>query len=104
MLEFCPVCKKLLELGLWKGKSVGRCSCGFIRTSGMTVESEDKIAEKSSVVGLGVSESKLSEGVNFNCKKCGFDKAEAQTLGEILGNEKSVTLFTCLKCGNVERN
>ena len=105
MLEFCPMCKGILVPGEWKGKQVGKCACGFIRTSGITVEGEEKIEENN--VGSGVSETNLSEtvvGVNFSCRKCGFDKAEAKTLGEILGNEKSVTLFTCLKCGNAERN
>ncbi len=104
MLEFCPMCKGILVPGEWKGKIVGRCSCGFIRTAGISALGEEKIIDKS--VGGGVSDTNLSEnviGVNFLCKKCGFDKAEAKTLGEILGNEKSVTLFTCLKCGNAER-
>ncbi len=103
MLEFCPMCKNILVLGEWKGKPVGKCSCGFIRTSGIIVEGEEKVENKDAKKGAGVSENNLGEGFNFFCKKCGFDKSEARELGEILGNEKSVTLFTCLKCGNVER-
>jgi DNA-directed RNA polymerase subunit M/transcription elongation factor TFIIS len=101
MLEFCPVCKKLLEIGEWKGKQVGKCSCGFIRTSGINILGEDK--SSSEKVGLGISNSESSSGFNFLCSKCGHDKAEVKILGEILGNEKSVTLFTCLKCGKAER-
>ncbi|MEK6885862.1 MAG: hypothetical protein AABX17_02760, partial [Nanoarchaeota archaeon] len=100
MLDFCPMCKGILVPGEWKGKPVGRCSCGFIRTSGIVVECEDKNENKEEIRGSGISQDKIIEGVDFSCKKCGFDRAEAQSLGEILGNEKSVTLFTCLKCGN----
>ena len=101
MLEFCPVCKKLLEFGEWKGKRVGKCSCGFIRTAGILLEKEEQLKDKRA--GFGISENNVCVGFNFSCKKCGFDKADVKELGEILGNEKSVTLFTCLKCGNAER-
>jgi len=107
MLEFCPVCKKILELGVWKGKPVGRCSCGFIRTSGINISGEEKIENKQ--VGFGVagdsntSNYKNPEGYAYSCGNCGFDKADVKDLGEMLGNEKSVTLFTCLKCGAVDR-
>ena len=104
MLEFCPVCRKILELGEWKGKPVGKCSCGFIRTSGIKIAGEEKIETKQ--IGFGVSDSsdfKNPEGYTYSCGNCGFDKASVQELGESLGNEKSVTLFTCLKCGAVDR-
>lgn len=101
MLDFCPMCKKILVLGEWKGRKVGKCSCGFIRTSGINLEGEDK--EELDKRGSGIIENNNREGFSFLCSKCGHDKAEVRELGEILGNEKSVTLFTCLKCGDVER-
>ena len=101
MLEFCPLCKKILVIEPWKGRQIGKCSCGFMRTAGISIEKEEKFMENQ--IGLGISENNKIEGFNFSCKKCGFDKADIKDFGEILGNEKSVTLFTCLKCGNVER-
>ncbi len=101
MLEFCPLCKKILELAEWKGKQIGKCSCGFMRTSGINIQREESISETK--IGFGISEINKGEGFNFSCKKCGHNLSDAKDLGEILGNEKSVTLFTCLKCGNVER-
>lgn len=95
------MCKKILELGEWRGKPAGRCSCGFIRTSGISIQREENIADNK--VGNGFVESGQVIGFNFSCGKCGFDRADVRELGEILGNEKSVTLFTCLKCGSVER-
>jgi DNA-directed RNA polymerase subunit M/transcription elongation factor TFIIS len=100
-MEFCPMCKNILVPGEWRGKNVGKCSCGFIRTSGFVIEHESKNIENA--LGAGVIEKSSGAGFDFICKKCGFDKAEAKELGEILGNEKSVTLFTCLSCGSVER-
>lgn len=101
MLEFCPSCKRLLQFGEWKGMRVGKCECGFIRTGGINIQSEEK--SNLQEVGSGVLESSSGEGFNFSCKKCGHDKADVRDLGESSSNEKSVTLFTCLKCGSVER-
>jgi len=101
MLEFCPSCKRLLQFGEWKGKQVGKCECGFIRTVGINIQSEEK--SNLQEIGSGVLENNFKDGFNFSCKKCGHDKADVRDMGEILGNEKSVTLFTCLKCGSVER-
>ena len=94
--------KKILEIAEWKGKQIGKCSCGFMRTAGISIQREEQAISKSKI-GLGISENNIGEGFNFTCNKCGHGKADAKDLGEILGNEKSVTLFTCLKCGNVER-
>ena len=101
MLEFCPMCKRILQLGEWKGKPAGRCDCGFIRTLGIDVASEEGNNKKE--IGFGISQNMNEEGFSFLCSKCGHDRAKGIALGEILGNEKSVTMFTCLKCGNVER-
>ena len=95
------MCKNILVPRVWKDKPAGRCSCGFIRTLGISIESESFGEIKA--IGGGVIGNNTSEGFDFLCKKCGHNLASARDLGEILGNEKSVTLFTCLKCGNVER-
>lgn len=100
-MDFCPMCKTLLVPGLWKGKNVGKCSCGFIRTGGISLEGEEK--SSNILTGSGIASEDVNTGWDFLCGKCGHNKADAKELGEILGNEKSVTLFTCLNCGNVER-
>jgi DNA-directed RNA polymerase subunit M/transcription elongation factor TFIIS len=100
-MDFCPMCKKLLVPGTWRGKKAGRCPCGFVRTSGLNLEHES--INNSEIMPAGISPEIKKEGVDFVCKKCGHNKADTKDLGEILGNEKSVTLFTCLNCGSVER-
>ncbi len=100
-MDFCPMCRKILVLGEWKNKRVAKCSCGFIRTAGIDISGEEKM--NNSEIKIGLASEEVSGGYEFLCKKCGYNRAEAKELGEILGNEKSVTLFTCLKCGNVER-
>jgi len=95
------MCKRLLVLGEWRGKQVAKCECGFIRTSGLSAFGEEE--NKVSQIKVGVVSEDNEDGVSFVCEKCGGDKASVKDLGEILGNEKSVTLFTCLSCGNVKR-
>jgi len=101
MLEFCPVCKKILEIGGWRGKQVGKCSCGFIRTSGLNIQGEERIG--SSNLTIGLAEESFANEFNFNCPFCGFEKCKVLEAGEILNNEKSVTFFKCLSCGKSSR-
>jgi len=41
-LEFCPVCKRILQIKEVNGKHIGVCSCGFKRMSGINVSSSEK--------------------------------------------------------------
>ena len=40
-LEFCPVCRKILQIKEFNGKYIGVCSCGFKRMSGIDVSFVD---------------------------------------------------------------
>ncbi|MDP2925496.1 MAG: hypothetical protein Q8N99_03935 [Nanoarchaeota archaeon] len=103
VLEFCPVCKSLLKLKEENGKTIGYCSCGFKRTSGIDLSSVDK--EKKSTIRAGgvISNQDNIEGFDHICKKCSHDKAEVMDLGENSTNESNIYLYRCLKCGNIER-
>lgn len=54
VLQFCPVCRNLLQLKEENGKVMGFCSCGFKRMSGVEISliEKNKINEK----GQGVIE------------------------------------------------
>jgi DNA-directed RNA polymerase subunit M/transcription elongation factor TFIIS len=96
-MDFCPVCKRLLILKEERGAMIGSCSCGFKRTCGINISSEENNDLKSSLIGEGVvSEFNDSRDGFFRiCSKCGFDKASAF---QITSNESEVTIFKCLKC------
>lgn len=102
MLEFCPMCKGLLQMKEEAGRNIGFCACGFKRTGGISISGEDSNFERKINLGEGVisEDEVLKEGFYKICKKCGFDKAEAFTL---TSNESEVTIFKCLKCGNSTR-
>ncbi len=100
MLQFCPVCKNLLQLRTEGDKNIGFCSCGFVRTSGIILEADDnsnKLVEKGSG---SVDEKQNTLGVERICKKCGYNQAEAS---EIAANEANIFIFKCLKCGFTDR-
>ena len=98
MLEFCPMCRALLIQKEVKGRIIGVCSCGFMRTGGINILGEDNNVERGKLTGSGVANESDSKGEGFSriCDKCGFDKAEAFS---ITSNESEVTIFKCLKCG-----
>lgn len=99
MLEFCPMCKSILQLKEEKGIKIGFCNCGFKRTSGISIAGEENCFSDN--LGSGVIRDSVSEeGFERICKKCGYNKADASS---ILSNESEVTIFTCLKCGFRER-
>lgn len=106
MLEFCPVCKRLLQVKEENGKTIGYCSCGFKRMSGINLSSVDKNEDKKdfSKRGEGVVSNEFeNSGVLHKCKKCGHEYAEITDLGERTISESNVYLYKCLKCGNVDR-
>jgi DNA-directed RNA polymerase subunit M/transcription elongation factor TFIIS len=79
VLEFCPVCSRLLQLKEDNGRIIGWCSCGFKRMQGIELN---------------------SESIDKVCRKCGYDKAE---IAELQSGESTIFIYTCLKCKGVER-
>lgn len=100
MLEFCPMCKGLLQLKNEGGKSIGVCNCGFKRTGGIIVSGEENVFQEQQGSGVASEDSSKREGFIRICEKCGYDKAEAS---QILSSESEITVYTCLKCGNRTR-
>ncbi len=100
MINFCPVCKSLLQIKEENGKNILFCNCGFKRYN-FELESIDKTS--SNVRGEGVINEEIGEGNMHICKKCGFDKAEIIDLGERDTNESGVYIYKCLKCRHCER-
>lgn len=104
-LQFCPVCRGLLQLKEENGKTIGFCSCGFKRYSGIELTSIDKVENKIAFKGEGVcSNEDFSFGEKHECKKCGCDSADMMDLGERLTNESNVYIYRCKKCGNITRS
>lgn len=102
MLEFCPVCRGLLQIKKEGEKTIGICKCGFRRSLGIEIVSFDKsitskIRETGVVENLSKSE---GEGIIHVCKKCGNTTSE---VSEIAANESVIFIYKCLKCGNSER-
>lgn len=54
MIQFCPVCGKILQLKEENGKNIGFCSCGFKRNSGYELSASEKGEDKIIAVGEGV--------------------------------------------------
>lgn len=99
MLEFCPMCRGLLQLKKEGEKTIGVCSCGFKRTSGIIISGEDNSA-KHAIVGEGVASNDFSSAFDRICRKCGHEKCEVT---EMAANEAAIFIYRCLKCGFSER-
>ena len=97
MLEFCPMCKSLLQLKKDGDKIIGFCNCGFKRMSGVTVSGEESFSSLERGSGFVDSDTSKSDGFIRICEKCGHDKAE---MSQLVSNESEITMFTCLKCGD----
>ena len=68
-LQFCPVCKKLLQIANGNGKNIGICECGFKRTSGVELNSEEKIENKLIGEGFVNDDSTEIERLSYEDKK-----------------------------------
>jgi len=101
VLEFCPVCRSLLQIKEENGINIGVCNCGFKRKGGIELSSVDKTDMDNIKTGEGVVSDK-SEGIEVDkfCRKCGHDKAEVCSMES---GESSIFIYTCLKCKSVER-
>lgn len=103
MLEFCPVCRRLLNIKKENEKIIGFCSCGFKRFSGIEVSSTENLKPKlDDPDKYKIIEDK--KGYDYKCIKCGFDACEVIDLGERSTDENGVTLFKCKRCGFSSRN
>ena len=73
MIQFCPVCGKILQLKEENGKNIGFCSCGFKRMSGYDLNASEKGEDKLASVGEGV----IQEENRGNVEKLSYeDKKE----------------------------
>jgi DNA-directed RNA polymerase subunit M/transcription elongation factor TFIIS len=100
MLQFCPVCKNLLQLRNEGDKNIGFCKCGFVRTAGILLEADDNLSNKSKLGSGFVEEGEGQAGIDRICKKCGHNQAE---VSEIASNETNIFIYKCLKCNHSER-
>ena len=100
MLQFCPVCKNLLQIRNEGEKNIGFCKCGFVRTAGISIEADDNSDNKSKLGSGFVEEGQGVVGVEHSCKKCGHNLAE---VSEIASNEANIFIYRCLKCNHSER-
>ncbi|MFA5259256.1 MAG: hypothetical protein WC979_07050 [Candidatus Pacearchaeota archaeon] len=62
MIQFCPVCRKILQIKEEDGKSVGFCSCGFKRV-GYELSASEKGEDKVITIGEGVVENDESNKI-----------------------------------------
>lgn len=53
-MQFCPVCRNLLQLKEENGKIIGFCSCGFKRMSGVEISLSEKNKVKINEKGQGI--------------------------------------------------
>jgi len=103
MLEFCPMCRSILQLKEEKGVRIGFCNCGFKRTAGISIAGEEKTLNDSKIIGSGFVDEKnsfMGGEIQRTCKKCGCNRSE---VSNIEGAEASIFIYKCLECGFADR-
>ena len=61
MIQFCPVCGKILQIKEENGKNIGFCTCGFKRNSGYDLSASEKGEDTLAAVGAGVIKAEKNE-------------------------------------------
>lgn len=102
MIQFCPVCKKLLEIKNENDKNIFLCNCGFKRILGVELSSAEIQTNISKGAGI-INENILIEGINHICRKCGHNQAEIIDTASRVAEEANLCIFRCLKCNHKER-
>jgi hypothetical protein len=71
MIQFCPVCGKILQLKEVNGKNIGVCSCGFKRMSGYDLDVSEKVNAKATSTGEGfiLEEKEDTQKMTYEDKK-----------------------------------
>jgi DNA-directed RNA polymerase subunit M/transcription elongation factor TFIIS len=100
-LVLCDDCGKIMHLHSQEQEKKWKCICGFIREHKGDVLSVEKINKTE--VGEGTFKPEKRAGFPHTCKKCGFDKADVDTISAFYSDESDISLFRCQKCGHVER-
>ncbi|MEM0154687.1 MAG: zf-TFIIB domain-containing protein [Methanothrix sp.] len=76
--NICPKCGTNMHLVEDEGKPFYQCNaCGY----------------KTEILGLAEHE----------CSKCGYGKSIMYYHGIVYGDEAPLVMYTCIKCGNVDR-
>lgn len=96
-MRFCPNCENILHPD--EGRLVCH-NCNFY-VEGI-LESSEKMKEKEKI-GVGVVDGiNIFADYDFECMKCGFNKAQVIERGPEFSDEDSITMLKCGKCGNVK--
>jgi DNA-directed RNA polymerase subunit M/transcription elongation factor TFIIS len=102
-LEFCPVCKKLLQLRKENEIIIGFCNCGFTRNGVDIASSDETIKNNLTKKAQGITPNLKESGFFHKCSKCNYEEAEVIDLGETSDTETTICLFKCKNCNNVDR-
>jgi DNA-directed RNA polymerase subunit M/transcription elongation factor TFIIS len=97
---YCDKCGMLIKD---KDKKTGKwvCTCGFSEKHSDSIVTTEKIAHKK--IGKGVLKEQKTAGFPHKCKKCGYSKADIDTISAMYSDESDISLYKCKKCGHVER-
>ncbi|MFA4960324.1 MAG: transcription factor S [Candidatus Pacearchaeota archaeon] len=98
-MEFCPKCGSLLVM---KKTKFGCPRCDYTAKEKIVMEVKEKINENTSVAVINENNETLPI-TDFECLKCGNDKAYFWTRQMRSGDEPESKFFKCTKCKNVVR-
>ncbi len=103
-MMFCPKCGSLMLPKKESGKTVMKCSCGYVEKKVQKIEIKEKIKEKKEIQAVeeDFEIHPLTEGVE--CPKCGHRKAYYWEVQTRASDEPATKFLKCEKCKHVWRD
>ena len=104
-MEFCPECGSVLKIKKKDKKVFWECrKCGYRRpydTKELKRNYKSEVKKDAIVVEKNVYERKGL--VTHKCPFCGYDKAYLIFEGVLWGDEDTIEIYQCAKCGKRSR-
>jgi len=102
-MQFCPKCGSILMPKSVGGKKVMGCSCGYkAGAENVAIKEEVKQAGKEVHV-VEDEENQALPLTDYECKKCGHNKAYFWELQTRSADEAPTRFYKCEKCKKVNR-
>jgi DNA-directed RNA polymerase subunit M len=99
-MEFCPKCGSLLMM---KKTKFGCPRCDYTAKGKIILETKEKIKEKVAITVINEKDGEIHPITDFECTKCGNDKAYFWQRQMRAGDEPESKFYKCTKCKNIIR-
>lgn len=102
-MQFCPKCGSILMPKNVGGKKMMGCSCGYKHNAESVAIKEEVKQQGEEVQVIENEDSEVLPLTDYDCKKCGHDKAYFWEIQTRSADEPATRFYKCEKCKKVAR-